>query len=370
MTMIIGIPKEIKADEYRVGMSPSAVRLLALKGHTVIVQRGAGEGTGFSDDDYSAEGAEVVDAPDELWKRSQMVVKVKEPIEAEYPFFREGLIIYAFLHLAADKTLTEALLNAKVTGIAFETIQEPDGSLPILVPMSEIAGRMSIQAGAKFLEKPQGGRGALLGGVPGTEKGQVAVLGGGVAGYNAARMALGLGANVRILDISLARLRQLDDIFGGAVETLHSNPHTVLKAVTIADLVVGSVLIPGALAPRLLTRQMLGHMKKGAVIVDISIDQGGCVETSRPTSHKEPVFSVDGVIHYCVTNMPGAVPQTSTIALSNASSGYALNIADKGLKKAVAESAPLSKGVNTHDGKLTCKRVADSLALNYDQLNL
>jgi alanine dehydrogenase len=368
--MIIGIPKEIKPEEYRVGMAPSAVRLLALKGHTALVQRGAGEGTAFSDDDYMAEGAEIVDSAEELWKRSDMVVKVKEPIESEFRFFREGLIIYAFLHLAADKSLTEMLLKSKVTGIAFETIQESDGSLPILIPMSEIAGRMSIQAGAKYLEKPQGGRGALLGGVPGTEKGQVTVLGGGVAGYNAARMALGLGANVRILDISLARLRQLDDIFGGAVETIHSNPHTVFKAVASADLVVGSVLIPGALAPRLLTRQMIGNMKKGAVIVDISIDQGGCVETSRPTSHKEPVFSVDGVIHYCVTNMPGAVPQTSTIALSNASSGHALNIAEKGLKKAVAESQPLGKGINTYDGKLTCRRVADSLALRYDVLDI
>jgi len=368
--VIIGVPREIKPDEYRVGMTPSGVRTLTLSGHTVLVEKSAGTGSGLPDDAYDAEGAEIIDAPDELWSRAEMVVKVKEPIEAEYRFLREGLILYTFLHLAADKLLTETLLREKVTAIAYETVQEDDGSLPILIPMSEIAGRMSIQAGARYLEKPNGGSGILLGGVPGVPPGLVAVLGGGVAGTNAAKMALGLGARVKMLDLSLARLRALDDIFGGRVETVHSNPHTVNDAVMEADLLVGAVLIPGAKAPRLVTRRMVGEMKKGAVIVDIAVDQGGCVETSRPTSHHDPVYSVDGVLHYCVSNMPGAVPRTSTFALTNANFSYAFEIARKGFRMAVLDNGSLLRGVNTINGLLTCGKVADSLNMKYTPLKI
>jgi alanine dehydrogenase len=299
-----------------------------------------------------------------------MIIKVKEPIEREYKFFREGLVIYAFFHLAADRVLTETLLREKVVSIAYETIQEKDGSLPILIPMSEIAGRMSVQAGAKYLEKPQGGSGVLLGGVPGTRRGTVAVLGGGIAGTNAARMALGLGARVVVLDVSLARLRHLDDLFGGAIETIYSDPHSVASAVESADLVVGSVLIPGARAPRLVTRDMVGRMRKGSVIVDISVDQGGCVETTRATSHHDPVFTVDDVTHYCVANIPGAVPRTSTAALTNAGFPYAREIADKGFKLAAAQNEALKKGINTIDGKLTHPGVAAAFGLKFSPVEL
>ncbi len=368
--MIIGVPKEIKPDEYRVGMTPSGVRRLVLGGHTALVERAAGEGSGMSDDAYLAEGAQIADSAEELWNSAEMVIKVKEPVEPEYRFLREGLILYTFLHLAADRVLTETLLKKKVTAIAYETVQEADGSLPILIPMSEIAGRMAIQAGARYLEKPNGGNGTLLGGVPGVLPGRVTILGGGVAGCNAAKMAVGLGARVRVLDMSLARLRTLDDIFGGRVETVHSNPHTIYDAVIETDLLVGAVLIAGAKAPRLVTRRMVSEMKKGSVVVDISVDQGGCIETSRPTSHHEPVFSVDGVIHYCVSNMPGAVPHTSTLALTNANFSYAFEIAQKGLRIAVLENAALKKGVNTINGTLTCGKVADSLNMKYTPLDI
>ncbi|MBI3793875.1 MAG: alanine dehydrogenase [Nitrospinae bacterium] len=368
--MIVGVPKEIKSDEYRVAVVPSGVRVLTLKGHSVLVEKSAGVGSGFEDDAYLAAGGEIVDSAVELWQRADMVVKVKEPVEQEYKFFREGLLIYAFLHLAADKNLTEELLRKKVTAIAYETIQEADGSLPILVPMSEIAGRMSIQAGAKYLEKPHGGKGLLLGGVPGTERAVVVILGGGVAGKNAARMALGLGARVRVLDVSLTRLRYLDDIFGGAVETIFSDPHTVASSVEGADLVVGSVLIPGARTPRLVTRDMVSRMGNGGVVVDISVDQGGCVETTRPTSHHDPVFLVDGVTHYCVANIPGAVPRTSAPALANASFPYALQIAEGGFKNAAKKNEALRKGINAIDGMLTHQGVADSLGIKFARLEL
>jgi alanine dehydrogenase len=363
--MIIGVPKEVKSDEYRVGLVPSSVRVLALDGHAVLVEKSAGVASGFDDDLYAAEGAELVDTAEKLWGRAEMVIKVKEPVEEEYRFFREGLVIYAFFHLAAEKSLTRELLEKKVSAVAYETIQESDGSLPILVPMSEIAGRMSVQAGATYLERPHGGSGVLLGGVPGTERGLVTIIGGGVAGSNAARMALGLGARVRILNRSLQRLRYLDDVFGGAVETIHSNHQTIASSVRDSDLVIGSVLIPGARAPRLVSREMVAEMKKGSVIVDISVDQGGCVETTRPTTHHDPVFTVDGVTHYCVSNIPGAVPRTSTNALTNASFSYALKIAEKGLERAARESEAIKKGVNAFHGLLTHKGVADSLGMKY-----
>ncbi|MBI5179325.1 MAG: alanine dehydrogenase [Nitrospinae bacterium] len=368
--MIIGIPKEIKPDEYRVGIVPAGVRSLALAGHTILVEHSAGAGSGIADDEYAAEGAELLQSAEELWRRSDMVIKVKEPVGPEYGYLREGLILYTFLHLAADRQLTEALLTKKVSAVAYETVQEADGSLPILIPMSEIAGRMSVQAGARYLEKPNGGSGVLLGGVPGVPPGKVAVLGGGIAGTNAVKMALGLGARVKVLDQSLARLRTLDDIFGGALETVHANPHTVRDAVAQADLLIGAVLIPGARAPRLVTRNMVAEMRKGSVIVDISVDQGGCVETTCPTTHHNPVYEVEGVIHYCVTNMPGAVPRTSTFALTNANFPYAFEIAQKGLTMAARENDALKKGINTINGNLTCEKVAGSLDMLYTPLTI
>ncbi|MFQ5433099.1 MAG: alanine dehydrogenase [Nitrospinota bacterium] len=366
--MIIGVPKEIKPDEYRVGMVPAGSRELVLSGHTVLIEKSAGMGSGITDEQFMQEGAELVGSADELWARAEMVIKVKEPVEPEFDYLREGMILYTFLHLAADKRLTELLLEKGIIGVAYETVQEEDGSLPLLVPMSEIAGRMAVQEGAKYLEKEKGGRGILLGGVPGVSPGRVAILGGGIVGTNAAKMAMGLGARVTVLDASLARLRYLDDIFGGRAETLHSNSHTIRESVMAADLLVGAVLLAGARAPRLVTRPMIGEMKKGAVIVDVSVDQGGCIETSRPTSHHDPIFVVDGVTHYCVTNMPGAVPHTSTHALTNATFPYALEIASKGIKIAVKDNYSLKKGINIYKGKLTCEQAANSLDMPYTAL--
>ena len=368
--MIIGVPKEIKPDEYRIGLVPAGAREFVLRGHTVLIEKSAGVGSGITDEQFMHEGAELVDSAQELWGRAEMVIKVKEPIEPEFGHLREGLILYTFLHLAAEKRLTHTLLEKGIVGIAYETVQEEDGSLPLLIPMSEIAGRMAVQEGAKYLEKEKGGRGILLGGVPGVSPGKVTILGGGIVGTNAAKMAIGLGARVIVLDASLARLRYLDDIFGGRVETLHSNSHTIRESVMSADLLIGAVLRAGARAPHLVTRSMVGEMKNGAVIVDVSVDQGGCIETSRPTSHHDPIFVVDGVTHYCVTNMPGAVPHTSTHALTNATFPYALEIASKGIKIAVRDNCALKKGININKGKLTCERVADSLDMPYTTVEL
>jgi len=368
--LIIGVPKEIKPDEYRVGLVPAGVRVLVLGGHTVLVEKSAGVGSGLSDALYAQEGAEIVDSAQEVWSRAEMIIKVKEPIEREYGYLRESLIVYTFLHLAAEKRLTEVLLDKGVIGIAYETVQEKDGTLPLLVPMSEIAGCMAVQEGAKYLEKEKGGRGILLGGVPGVEPGRVTILGGGVVGTNAAKMAVGLGARVTLLDSSLPRLRYLDDIFGGALETLYSNPHTVREYVSTADLLIGAVLKPGAKTPHLVTRSMVGEMRDGSVIVDVSVDQGGCIETSRPTSHHDPTYKVDGVTHYCVTNMPGAVPRTSTFALTNATFPLALEIAEKGYKISICDNFALKRGVNVFRGKLICRQVAESLGMEYSPLEL
>ncbi|TBR21708.1 MAG: alanine dehydrogenase [Candidatus Nitrosotenuis sp.] len=368
--MIIGVPREIKADEYRVGLAPAGARSLVQAGHTVLVEKGAGEGSGFADSAYAAEGAEIADAAPGLWARADMVVKVKEPVIPEFDYMREGQILYTFLHLAADKTLTERLLEKKIVGVAYETVRGEGHSLPLLVPMSEIAGRMAVQEGAKYLEKANGGRGVLLGGVPGVAAARVTILGGGVVGANAAKIAVGMGARVRLLDKSLERLRYLDDIFGGRLETIYANPLTIRAATREADLLIGAVLIPGAKAPRLVTREMVSEMKQGAVIVDVSVDQGGCVETSRPTTHHSPTFVVDGVLHYCVANMPGAVPRTSTLALTSATFPYAFEIAQKGITIAVRDNPLLRPGVNVHRGHLTCEEVAQSLDLKYTPLEI
>lgn len=368
--VIIGVPREVKADEYRVGLAPAGARSLALAGHTVLVEKGAGEGSGFSDSDYAVEGAETVDSAPELWRRAEMVVKVKEPVSSEFGHLREGQILYTFLHLAADRTLTERLLEKKIIGIAYETVRGPGHSLPLLVPMSEIAGRMAVQEGAKYLEKANGGRGVLLGGVPGVAPARVTIIGGGVVGANAAKIAIGMGARVKLLDRSLERLRYLDDIFGGRLETIYADPLTIRDAAYEADLLIGAVLIPGAKAPRLVTRQMVSQMKPGAVIVDVSVDQGGCVETSRPTTHHDPTYVVDGVLHYCVANMPGAVPRTSTLALTSATFPYAFEIAQKGITMALRENALLRPGVNVYRGLLTCEEVAQSIDMKYTPLEL
>ncbi len=368
--MIIGVPREIKADEYRVGLAPAGARSLALAGHTVLVEKGAGEGSGFSDDAYAAEGAEIADSAPALWSRAEMVVKVKEPVSPEFDYMREGQILYTFLHLAADKNLTERLLEKKIIGVAYETVRGEGHSLPLLVPMSEIAGRMAVQEGARYLEKANGGRGVLLGGVPGVAAARVAIIGGGVVGANAAKIATGMGARVKVLDRSLERLRYLDDIFGGRLETIYANPLTIRAATREADLLIGAVLIPGAKAPRLVTRQMVAEMKQGAVIVDVSVDQGGCIETSRPTTHHNPTYVVDGVLHYCVSNMPGAVPRTSTLALTSATFPYAFEIAQKGITMAVRDNPLLRPGLNVHRGLLTCQEVAQSLDLKYTPLGI
>lgn len=358
--MNIGLPKEVKDNEYRVGLVPAGVHALTHDGHTVWVQKSAGEGSGFQDAEYAAAGATLVDTPDQVFERSQMVVKVKEPVEQEYPRLHEGLIVFSYLHLAPLPGLTQVLLDRKVAGVAYETIQDRLGNIPLLTPMSEIAGRMSVLVGAYYLQKPRGGRGVLLGGVPGVRPSLVSIIGGGTVGINAAKMAMGLGAQVRILDIDLDRLRHLDDLFFGKVETELSNAYTIAEAVAQAELVVGGVLVIGENAPKLVTRKMLASMHPGAVIVDVAVDQGGCVETTRPTSHSDPVFTVDGIVHYCVTNMPGAMPRTSTIALTNATLPYVRKIAALGLKDAIADNPLLKDGVNVYGGQVTFAGVATS----------
>jgi alanine dehydrogenase len=358
--MIVGVPKEIKDNEARVGITPAGAKALADAGHKVLVETGAGAQSGFPDAEYQQAGAEIAGDAGWVWGKAELIVKVKEPIEPEYVYFREGLVLFTFLHLAPMPALTQKLLEAKVIGIAYETVRDRQGNLPLLMPMSEVAGRMSVQVGATYLEKERGGRGILLGGVPGVPPAHVAILGGGVVGTNAARIALGFGAKTTLIDLNLNRLRELDDIFGGRLYTLASNSYNIDHATREADLVIGGVLIPGATAPRLVTRAMVSHMKKGAVIVDVAIDQGGCVETAHPTSHSNPSFTVDGVVHYCVTNMPGAVPHTSTLALTNSTFPYLLRIANLGAREALRQDAGLADGLNTWLGTLTHRGVGES----------
>ena len=362
--MIVGVPKEIKDSEYRVAMTPGGVRQLVEAGHEVWVETNAGEGSGFSDAQYEAAGAEIVLTNADAWG-AQMVVKVKEPQPSEYDFLRPDLVLFTYLHLAAEERLTREMMARGLTGIAYETVELPNGHLPLLTPMSEVAGRMAIQIGAHYLEKMNGGRGKLLGGVPGVRPADVVIVGAGVVGTNAAQMALGMGAQVFVIDINLDRLRYLEEVMGGRLITLSSNPLTVAAAVRRADLVVGAVLVKGAKAPKLVTREMIGTMTPGSVIVDVSVDQGGCVEATRPTTHSDPIIMVDGVILYCVANMPGAVPRTSTYALSNATLPYAVKLANMGAESAVQTDTALAKGVNTYKGKLTYPGVAEAFGLEY-----
>jgi len=363
--MIVGILKEIKAEENRVSMTPAGVEVLKQNGHEVLVEKNAGVGSGFEDATYETAGAVIVASAQEIFQRSDMVMHVKEPLPAEYDLIREDQIVFTYLHLAAAEKLTHALIKSKSICIAYETIQKPDRSLPLLTPMSEVAGRMAIQQGAKYLEMAQGGHGILLGGVPGVDPGTVVVIGGGIVGVNAAKMACGLGAKVYILDMNLDRLRYLSDVMPANCFLLYSSPATIRDLVTKADVVVGAVLIPGTKAPRLVTREMLKTMKKGAVMVDVAIDQGGCFETSKATTHSDPIYVVDDVVHYCVANMPGAVPKTSTMALTNATLPYAVQIANKGWQQAMQENEEIRYGANVIRGDVTYKGVAEAFELPY-----
>lgn len=363
--MRIGLPKEIKDGENRVGLTPGAVKALTRRGHRVLVQAGAGLGSFLADEEYRAAGADIVDSAGDAWS-AEMVVKVKEPAPGEYAYLRPDQILFTYLHLAADRELTEVLLDSGVTAIAYETVQTADGKLPLLMPMSEVAGRMATQVGAAYLERHHGGRGVLLGGVPGVAPANVAILGGGTVGTNAAKVALGMGAQVTVLELHHERLQYLDDVFQGRLQTRASNEYNIEQAVFGADLVIGAILIPGGRAPWLVTRKMLSSMRKGAVIVDVAVDQGGCVETTRPTTHSDPIYVVDDIVHYGVANMPGAVPRTSTFALVNQTMSYALNIANEGLD-AVRGSAPLLHGLNTHHGQLTHEAVADAFGVPYTE---
>lgn len=366
--MIVGIPKEVKDRENRVSATPAAVNEYVAHGHDVIVERSAGLGSGFSDAEYVAEGARLVERHEDVFAEADMIVKVKEPVASEYSLLRPGQILYTYLHLAADESLTRALIDNKVSAIAYETVQLPNRTLPLLTPMSEVAGRMSVQVGAHYLERTHGGVGTLLGGVPGVPGAEVVVIGGGVVGTNAARIALGMGANVTIVDLNIERLRYLDDVLHDRVHTLASSRKSIADAVARADLVIGSVLIPGARAPKLVTADMVENMTSGSVMVDVAIDQGGCFETSRPTSHSDPTYLVNGVVHYCVTNMPGAVPRTSTLALSSVTTPYGLKLADRGLAGAVESDISLALGVNVFDGHVTCAGVAEAFSLPHVSL--
>jgi alanine dehydrogenase len=359
--MLIGIPRETKSDEYRVAMIPAGVETLTRAGHTVLIETSAGLGSGITNEEYAAAGAKLVPTAAEVWQRAALLIKVKEPLAAEWPLMQKGQLVLTYFHFAADKALTTGCLRAGITALAYETIRDRAGALPCLTPMSEIAGKMSIQEGAKYLERPMMGRGILLGGVPGVEPAHVVILGAGVVGHNAAKVAAGLGAHVTLMDINLDRLRYLDDVMPANVTTLFSDIHTVRDALREADLVVGAVLIPGARAPRLVTRDDLKAMKNGSVIVDVAIDQGGCIQTSRPTTHLDPTYIVDGVVHYCVTNMPGAVGRTSTYALCNATLPYALAIANLGWDRAAAADPGLAQGLNMRDGKITNPAIAAAL---------
>lgn len=367
--MIIGVPREIKEKEFRVGIVPSGVKALVQAGHTVLIENGAGEGSGITDEQYSAAGAGLAASTAEVWAKADLVMKVKEPLPPEYPLLKPGLILFTYLHLAPLPELTQVLLDAQVTGVAYETVQLDNGFLPLLAPMSQVAGRMAIQVGAHFLEKEAGGRGVLLAGVPGVAPGRVTILGSGTVATNAAQMAVRLGAKVTMLGRNLRRLAELDDLFRGRLITLASSRHTIEAELAKADLVVGAILAPGARAPKLISREMLGLMQPGAVIVDVAIDQGGCAETSRPTYHSDPVYTVDGIIHYCVANMPGAVPRTSTYALTNATLPYALAMAGKGIDRAVREDLALVRGMNVHQGKLTSREVAESQGREWGEIS-
>jgi alanine dehydrogenase len=367
--MIVGLPKEVKDNEYRVGLVPAGVKALTSDGHTVLVQTKAGDGSGITDQEFINAGGEIVDSAEEVWSRAEMIVKVKEPIAPEYGFLRDGLILFTYLHLAPARELTRALLDGGVIGIAYETITNDQGHLPLLTPMSEVAGRMSIQVGATYLEKINGGRGVLLGGVPGVAPGRVTIIGGGVVGINAAKIAVGFGASVIIIDRDLERLRYLDDIFGSRIRTLASNPYTIAESVAASDLVVGAVLVPGAAAPKLVKREMLRDMPRGSVIVDVAVDQGGCIETTKPTTHSQPTYYVENVLHYGVTNMPGAVPRTSTFALTNATLPLALRLAKYGAIEAIKKDPHLKHGVNTYKGKVTYQAVADGQGLEYTPID-
>ncbi|SDK43344.1 alanine dehydrogenase [Sediminibacillus albus] len=366
--MNIGIPREIKNNENRVAMTPAGVITLQNAGHTVFVETTAGEGSGFTDEQYKKAGAIIVETAADAWKQ-EMVMKVKEPLPGEYGYFYEGLILFTYLHLAPEPELTKALIDKKVVAIAYETVQLSNGSLPLLTPMSEVAGRMASQIGAQFLEKPKGGKGVLLSGIPGVRRGKVTIIGGGVVGTNAAKIAMGLGADVTIMDLNPDRMRQLDDIFGSSINTLMSNPLNIEEALQESDLVIGAVLIPGAKAPKLVTEQMVQAMKEGSVIVDVAIDQGGIFETTdRITTHDNPTYNRHGVLHYAVANMPGAVPRTSTIGLTNVTVPYALQLANKGYRQACKENAALRKGINTLDGYLTYQAVAEAHQLEYAEV--
>jgi len=363
--MIVGTVTEIKRHEYRIGLTPHCVTAYKAGGHQVLVQKGAGEGAGFTDEEYKDAGAEIVDKAEEIFSRSDMIVKVKEPQPNEVKLLKKDQILYTYLHLAADETLTLGLKERGIKGVAYETIEPEKGILPCLKPMSEIAGRLSVQEGAKYLEKPFGGRGVLLGGVPGVARGKVAILGGGVVGTNAAQIAMGMGAEVTILDINARRLEELDRLYHGQLTTLYSTDANIRKVVAESDLVIGAVLVPGARAPRLIRKEHLAQMKTGALLVDVAIDQGGCFETSKPTTHDDPVFTVDGVQHYCVANMPGAVSRTSTLALTSTTLSYGLMLANKGLEKACQDDESLLKGLNLYQGHITHRGVASDLGLNY-----
>ncbi len=363
--MIVGLPKEIKDNEYRVGLTPAGVRALSDSNHQVIVERSAGEGSGFDDALYQRAGAQIIDSADDVWGKADMIVKVKEPIEPEYPRMREGQMLFTYLHLAPDRKLTEQLIKRKVTGIAYETITDRRGGLPLLTPMSEVAGRMAIQVGAHYLEKMAGGRGILLGGVPGVPAARVVIIGGGVVGTNAAKIAVGMGAHVTMIDNNLERLRELDDIFLSKISTLASSAYMIHDAISNADLIIGAVLVPGASAPRLVTKNMLKDVPNGAVIVDVAVDQGGCIETTHPTTHSNPTYYVEGVLHYCVANMPGAVPRTSTFALTNATLPFAVKLANLGFLDAIRSDAGLKAGVNTYAGHCTYEAVAQAQDIPY-----
>lgn len=368
--MIIGVPKEIKNNENRVGMTPAGVAELVKRGHTVYVQQTAGSNSGFADEDYVNVGAQMLPTIEEVYAAAEMIVKVKEPIAPEYKLIRRGQVVFTYFHFAADRALTEAMIESGGICIAYETVELPDRSLPLLVPMSEVAGRMSVQEGARFLEKPQGGKGKLLGGVPGVRPARVLILGGGIVGCNAAQMAAGMGAEVMITDINLARLRYLSEVLPKNVKTLYSSAHNIRMELPTVDLVIGSVLIPGDKTPHLITRDMLPLMKPGTVLVDVAIDQGGCFETSHPTTHSDPTYVVDGIVHYAVANIPGAVPFTSTMALTNATLPYTIALADKGWQKACKDDPALALGVNVAEGKVVYKAVADVFGLSYEELVL
>ncbi len=368
--MIIGVPREVKVHEYRVGLLPAGVEEFRNLGHEVVVERHAGAGCGFSDDDYTAAGAEIVPAPDQIYARAEMVVKVKEPQPNEIKMLREGQLIFTFFHFAADRDLTIGVLKSKCIAVAYETITDQSGRLPLLTPMSEVAGKMSIQEGAKYRERPMMGRGILLGGVPGVEPAEVLILGGGIVGTGAAKVAAGLGARVLIADINLDRLRYLDDVMPANVHTIYSNAYNIRRYLQTADLVVCAVLIPGAKAPRLIPRSYLKLMRPGAVIVDVAVDQGGCCETTRPTTHEEPTFIVDNIVHYCVTNMPGAVGRTSTIALTNATLPYFLKLAELGYRQAARQERGIAEGINMAEGKITNQAVANTFDMEYTPLSL